>query len=155
MHPRNARIDESNRVCEECAVAGRLLPNANGVMHRTLRVALVMLLVACSGNTRSSTPHVEPPELVRNTRPELRTPTGTRQGLVLDIRLEVMVDPTGRADMSTFRLTGLGAADNEPIVKEWLATATFRPGRQAGVPVRALYKNAWSAEARTVIRRSP
>ena len=130
-------------------------PQRNGVMLRTLRIALVMLAAACSGNTRPSTPHVEPPELVRQTRPDLRTPTGTRQGLVLDIRLEVMVDPTGRPDMSTFRLTGLGAADNEPVVKEWLAAATFRPGRQAGVPVRALYRNAWHAEARAVIRRSP
>jgi hypothetical protein len=52
-------------------------------------------------------------------------------------------------------LCGPGAADNEQIVRDWVLAATFRPGTQAGVPVSALYRNAWRAEMRTVIRRSP
>jgi hypothetical protein len=131
------------------------VPNRDGIMRFAFRAALVMLVLACSGNKRAPTPHVQAPELVRNTRPELRTPTGQRQGVALDIRLEVMIDPAGKPVMSTFRLTGLGAADNEQAVKEWLAAATFRPGTQGGTPITSLYRNAWRAEVRTTIRRSP
>jgi hypothetical protein len=124
-------------------------------MRLAIRAALVMLVLACSGNKRPSTPSVRPPEIVRGTRPDLRVPTGQRQGKAYDMRLEVMIDPAGKPDMSTFRLTGMGAADNEPAVRQWLAGATFRPGTQAGVPVAALYRDGWQAELRTVIRRAP
>ena len=120
-------------------------------MRLMLPAVLVMMVLGCSGKTSPATPRVEPPQLTVRSRPELRTPPGPpRQGVVLDIRLEVLVAPTGEPDLTTLRLTGLGAAENKDIVEEWLRNARFRPATQGGIPVAATYHDGWKAETRAV-----
>lgn len=123
-------------------------------MRLIARALLVLMVLGCSGNKKPAKPRVEPPELVTRTRPSLRTPPSSgRQGVVLDLRLEVLIAATGQPDMTTMRLTGIGAADNQVIVEEWLRASRFRPATQAGIPVAATYRAGWRAESRTVIRR--
>jgi len=124
-------------------------------MRLLLRAVLVMVVLGCAAN-KTSSPRVTPPELLTRSRPELQVPSGTpRQGVVLDIEIEVLVDAGGQPDLTTMRLTGLGATENRHLVTEWLQRVRFRPGQQGGVPVAATYRDRWRAEARTtVIRRS-
>ena len=125
-------------------------------MRLLLGAALVMAVLGCAGNRASST-RVSPPELVTRSRPDLQVPPGPpRQGVVLDVTLEVLIDATGEPDLTTMRLTGLGAAENRDAVTSWLHRVRFRPGRQAGVPVAAPFRDRWRAETRVraVIRPS-
>jgi hypothetical protein len=125
-----------------------------GAMRLVLPVVLVMMVLGCSGKKGPAIPRVEPPQLATPTRPDLRLPTTPgRQGVIIDLRLDVLIAANGQPDFSTIRLSGLGASENQSVIEQWLRTARFRPATQAGVPVAAMYHGAWRVEARTTIRR--
>ena len=56
----------------------------------------------------------------------------------VDIR--VMVDPNGRADISTLQMTGNALSDNRNAITEWLARSMFEPATTDGLPVRGEFR---------------
>lgn len=152
LHGSHRSLDESDQRYKVVPPLVNFIPVVT-VMRLLPCIIFAVTVLACAGN-RSSTPRVEPPQLLTQSRPDLRTPAGPpRQGVVLDITLEVMIDAAGQPDFTTMRLTGLGASENRDAVVSWLQNARFRPGRQAGIPVAAPYRNGWRAETRVI--RSP
>src|SRR4051812_31746680 len=64
-------------------------------------------LAACPSGGGQAEP-VHPPVLLSGARPQFRYPERPAAGRVLDIQIEVSVDPTGHPDANTLRVTGLG-----------------------------------------------
>jgi hypothetical protein len=124
--------------------------------YRSTLIALVavgLLTSACAtgrGNSQDAL-RVEPPTLVRGPGPDWRLPSPPREGIVLDLRVEVQVDSTGRADPETLRLTGVGAPEHRDAVATWLRNARFRPARQAGRAVPGVFRTR--VELRAEVRR--
>jgi hypothetical protein len=50
--------------------------------------------------------------------------------------------------MSTFKVTGFGAGENEEALRKWVEQTTFRPAQRDGVAVPALYHARLEASAR-------
>jgi len=66
----------------------------------------------------------------------------------MNIRVDVLVDATGRPDMETLHITGVGAAENRDAVANWLTRARFRPAQQAGQPVHGVFKTRFEMSVR-------
>jgi hypothetical protein len=98
--------------------------------------SLVLVAAACAhANGASTAPkrdRVDPPTMQRGPAPETRGE--------MSATYEVMVDATGRADMSTLRLSGALSATNRAALERWIADARFTPARLNGHPVAGLYK---------------
>jgi hypothetical protein len=67
------------------------------------------------------------------------------------MRIEVLVNTDGRADVKTLKLTGLGAAENRMAIERWLESAFFRPAQRNGQSVSGIYRT--NLEVRVVVRR--
>jgi hypothetical protein len=67
------------------------------------------------------------------------------------LTIEVEIDASGRADLSTLELMGAGASDNRHVIQQWLEQSIFAPARQNSVPVRGVFKT--SLEVRMGVRR--
>lgn len=128
-------------------------------MNRSLtqwaRYATLFCIAACAGGTTSSagpTPErSEPPRMLsRVTAPELRIPTTTSARSPVRVTIEVLVASTGRPDMTSFKVTGYGAAENRDALARWIEQAFFRPAYRSGQPVPGLYR--MKLEARIVRR---
>lgn len=119
-------------------------------MHRFLSAVLAAVVLACASSGKAPKSRVDPPQLLTRTRPDLQVQPGARTGRALDIRLEVLVDETGQADLKTVRLTGVGASENEAAIRTWLQQVRFRPGRRQGVPAAVVFTSRWTAEVRAV-----
>lgn len=112
-------------------------------------IAAFSLSAACasSGAATTKEPAVTPPSI-------LAAPQLTAQDLTIssragiDVQAEVWIDPAGKADLRTLKVTGRGAAENEEAIRRWLSAATFNPALQGGAPVRGLYKRLFSAHYR-------
>jgi hypothetical protein len=123
---------------------------------RTLLTALALLgAAACASGGAAAGPRpgrVQAPQMISTTpAPELRLPAGAPGQNPVDVKIEVAVDVSGRADLSTLRVTGRGAAMNQAAIARWLESARFEPARQDGQPVRGTFRREISA--RTVTRR--
>lgn len=126
---------------------------------RRLRVLLTTLAMlgaaACASGGGAAGPRagaVQPPRMISTTRgPELSVSAATPGQNAVDVRIEVAVDVSGRADLSTLRVTGRGAAANQAAIARWLEAARFEPARQDGQPVRGTFRRELAA--RMVTRR--
>jgi hypothetical protein len=77
----------------------------------------------------------------RGVAPQLQVPI-TTSGARSPVRvtIEVMIDDTGRPDMSTFKATGIGAAENRTALERWIENSAFRPARHGSVSVPGIYR---------------
>jgi hypothetical protein len=60
----------------------------------------------------------------------------------------VLIDSTGHPDMTTFKVTGFGAAENKDALNHWIEQAIFRPAHRDGQPVPGLYRTNLEAQMR-------
>ena len=90
--------------------------------------------------------------LSRGPIPDLRVPETASGRSPVRVIIEVLIDSTGHPDMTTFKLTGFGAAENKDALTHWIEQAIFQPAHRDGQPVPGLYHT--KLEAR-VVRRSP
>jgi hypothetical protein len=116
--------------------------------------ALFGLAPACAGNpSPSSSPaadKVEPPRmLTRGAFPELNIsgPSPSRRP-VARIHIEVVVHPTGRPDLKTLKVSGLGSPENRAAIERWIESATFRPAMRNGEALAGLYKTSIEVQVR-------
>lgn len=109
-------------------------------------ITLTALVIACAttpASTPTSSSDTEPPQLLtRGVAPEL---TITREqapsGPLPRLRIQVVVDSLGYADVKTLKLTGIGSgAQNRAAIERWLASVTFRPAMRAGRPVSGVFE---------------
>jgi hypothetical protein len=109
---------------------------------------------ASAPTTEPRAEHTEPPRmLTRGFFPELtlsNLPNPADRPIVR-LRIRVMIDPLGRADVRTLKLTGLGAVENRLAIERWLEAVTFRPAMRNGQPVSGLYETR--LEVRVSVRR--
>ena len=119
-------------------------------------VTAASLMTGCSKNP-DPTPEparerTEPPRmLTRGTFPQLSISGPNPAGRpVVRMRLEVQIDPLGRPDMETLKITGIAGPENRLAIERWLESASFRPAMQNGEPVRGVYE--LSLEARVTVR---
>lgn len=68
----------------------------------------------------------------------------------LRVEIEVLIDETGRPDMSTFKATGMGAAGNEEALRRWIEEAAYRPAHRGELPVPGLYRTRIQVEIRRI-----
>jgi hypothetical protein len=115
-----------------------------------------MLGVACAsaGAGKGSTTHrFDPPEMISRDMYDLITASPGRLPTEMKVNYEVMIDETGRPDMSTFKVTGIGASTNRDGIYRWLERASYKPAREDGHPVAGLLRGR--LEARIQVRRGP
>jgi hypothetical protein len=67
------------------------------------------------------------------------------------ITVQVLIPADGRPDMSTFKITGFGAGENENALRQWMEGAVFKPAHRGTEAVDAL--NEAKLEARVEVRR--
>ena len=123
-------------------------------------VVAISLLTACA-STSASTPEssaevedrTEPPRMVsRGSFPQLSiSGPNPAERPVARMHIRVMIDSEGRPDLSTLRVTGLGAAENRNAIEQWISGATFRPAMRNGEAVSGLYETR--LEVRVSVRR--
>ena len=105
---------------------------------RTHNVAVVlafMLCAACasSGGGKTSPAHrIESPEMVSRDYYDLTAASPGRPPTEMKVSYEVMIDETGRPDMSTFKVTGIGSSENRDGIYRWLEHASYKPARDNG-----------------------
>ena len=124
------------------------------LLRLTLCAAL-SFIGACASSTSSgagaSPTRVNPPEiLVRGGAPALHVPTSASGRSPVRVTIEVLIDTTGRADMSTLKITGYGAAENRVALAEWIEGSVFRPAHQGDQPVPGVYRTKLEARIVTV-----
>ena len=78
--------------------------------------------------------------MISRVMPDLRISTPPSGPTTVRLSIEVEVDESGRADVSTLKLMGSGVSDNQHAIRQWLEQALFAPARQNGVPVRGVFK---------------
>jgi hypothetical protein len=116
--------------------------------------AVLGLATACARNSSTSAQpapeKVEPPRmLTRGSFPELNISGPSPSGRpVARIQIEVVVDPTGRPDPKTLKVSGIGSPENRAAIERWIESATFRPAMRDGQPVRGLYKTSIEVQVR-------
>ena len=123
-------------------------------MFAVVAVAAIGLACASSGGSKPNA-RVRDPELLTRTRPELVayrvTPNAPRPTTLVD--LEVQIRPDGTADVSTLKITGVGASDNRSSLTTWVQGLRFRPATRDGIPVVGTYRTSFSVMTRTMITR--
>lgn len=99
-----------------------------------------------AGDAQQSRPpgKPKPPQRLDRSFPEI-TITGSVPGSTqramqfLDVSVEI--DPEGRPDLSTLRVTGPGAPENRSEISRWINAGVYSAATDAwGRPVRGLYK---------------
>ena len=125
---------------------------------RSFSTSLVLLVaVACasapkgeSADASAARGSLQSPQLIRSgPPPELRIPPQTSvRTVVMDVKVEVMVDTEGNPDMTTFRAIGRGAEVNQDTLRTWIAQQRFRPAERDGQRVPALFKISMQARRR-------
>ncbi|MDB4885749.1 MAG: hypothetical protein JWN79_1187 [Gemmatimonadetes bacterium] len=112
----------------------------------------LLALAACASGARggAESTRITPPRILNTiNRPELVAPSRGTGEFRVDI--SVMVDPDGRPDMTSFKLTGNAMSENRNALTDWIARSVFDPAKADGVPVRSEYKT--SLKARFSVRR--
>jgi hypothetical protein len=106
--------------------------------------ALIMSL-ACASNAKvgsaPNAPHVDRPRVIsRGQLPQLQISTMPSRGRPpIKVTIEVMIDETGRPVMSTFKVLGIGGAENRDALARWIEQSSFQPARSGGHPVAGVY----------------
>jgi hypothetical protein len=59
--------------------------------------------------------------------------------------IEVLIDSDGHPDMATFKVTGIGAAENSDALAHWIERAIFRPAQRDHQPVPGVYRTKLEA----------
>ena len=119
-------------------------------------IGAVILSLACAGNTKVGSapndPHVDPPRMTsRGQMPQLQLSSVPSSGRApIRVTLEVMIDETGRPLMSTFKVTGMGSAENRDALARWIEQSSFQPARSGGQPVAGLYRSSLEVQVRVV-----
>ena len=128
-------------------------------MNRISRLYVFTALV-CLGGCASSggssgapePPRDEAPQMVsRGVPPALRVPVTASGRASVRVTIEVLIDETGLPDMSTFKVTGIGAEDNRDALAHWIEQASFRPARHGYDAVPGIYHT--SLAPRVEVRR--
>ena len=123
-------------------------------LRLTLCAAFAFMAACASGSSSgagAAPTRVSPPEiLVRGGAPSLRVPTTQSGRSPVRITIEVVIDTTGRPDMSTLKITGYGAAENHYALADWIEGSIFRPARQGDQPVPGVYRTQLEARVVTV-----
>ena len=124
--------------------------------HKTVIAFVIVLGAACasSGAGTASTKHrIDPPEMITRDMYDLMNASPGRLPTEMKVSYEVMIDETGRPDMSTFKVTGIGSSENRDGIYHWLEHASYRPAREGGLPVAGLLRGR--LESRIQARRMP
>ena len=127
----------------------------NRISRLYVFTALVCLGGCASSGGSSGAPEPtrdEAPQMVsRGTPPALRVPVTASGRASVRVTIEVVIDETGLPDMSTFKVTGIGAEDNRDALARWIEQARFRPAQRGGEPVPGIYRT--SIRAPVEVRR--
>ena len=113
---------------------------------RPLSLAALFALAAfgcAKGSPATSSPapsRIVPPRLMtRASAPELVVSSSNAAGRPsLRMRIQVMVDSLGQADLRTLKVTGVVDTQNRLAVERWLQGLRFRPATLEGQPVSGL-----------------
>jgi hypothetical protein len=122
-------------------------------MARVGTMAL-LLVVGCAGASAGpASTRLEPPKMMSGSRaPELRIPPANTGRSPIRVAIEVLIDDEGRPDMSTFKATGAGAAENRAALERWIEQAVFRPAQLRGEPTPAIFRTSVEFRLRRVVR---
>ena len=117
--------------------------------RRFVFVALVSLVLngCASAGAKTAVPKIDPPKMMSGQRPDFVFPSAPRAGLILDLRIEVMIDVSGRPMMETLKVSGLGEVENRDVVRGWIQASRFTPGQQAGQAVPAQFETRYQVKA--------
>jgi len=143
---------------EQHADSSELREALSSMLSNTIRfvltVALVVLpLASCaSAGGTSATTATRAPVMLAGPRPDFKLPSRPQEGRLLDMQIEVAIDATGRPDVSTLRVTGLGSGDNKDAVVTWITLAKFKPALQGGQPVAGVYRTRLEVRAKIIAR---
>jgi len=122
--------------------------------YAIVSLAAIGLACASSGGSRPNA-RVSPPELLTRTRPDLTasrvTPNSARPTTLVEI--EVQVRPDGTADVSTLKVTGVGASENRNAVTTWVQGVRFKPATMDGIPVVGTYRQSFDVMTRVRVVR--
>ena len=114
------------------------------MIDRLPGLVLLLSVVACASSASSNggpaPERVTSPQLVTGVMPRLVAPRSTAGRTPVNLTIEVMIDSTGRPDMTTFRASGTGANENETVLRSWIEQATYRPARRGDQPVPGLFR---------------
>jgi hypothetical protein len=105
--------------------------------------ALVMACVKTPAPASTPSERTEPPRiLTRGAFPELSVlAENATSGPPPRLRIQVMVDTLGRADLKTLNLTGIGSGgENRAAIERWLDALLFRPAMRDGQPVNGVFE---------------
>jgi hypothetical protein len=114
-----------------------------------MRAAILALTVAAScasSGAGTGAPagelKVRPPRMISRLRPpQLRVTSIPVSGrAAIRVRFEVLIDTDGRPVMTTFKVSGTGAAENRETLAQWIESSTFAPATQGGIPVEGVYQ---------------
>lgn len=107
-------------------------------LARRTAIALFLVLAGCSSGRASGAPSpATPPKMTTSSQPTL---TFDRSSSGLSADIVVMVDPDGRPDMSTLRITGNLTSSQRIELTNWIAASSFTPATSEGVPVRGEFR---------------
>jgi hypothetical protein len=111
----------------------------------TLGLILAASCASSGAGTKSAgdEPDVRPRMISRLTPPMLRIPSIPASGRApIRVRFEVLIDTEGQPDMSTFRVTGWGAAENRDALASWIQQSMFTPASRGGIAVPGVYRGS-------------
>lgn len=123
--------------------------------HRLRQWVLLGAALTGAAACASSAPAPDayrPPELVsRQIPPSLKVPMTSSSGRApVRVTIEVVIDSIGQPDMTTFKVTGFGAAENEEALRQWIQQAAFTPAHRAGEAVAGLFQMKLQAQIRRI-----
>jgi hypothetical protein len=102
---------------------------------RTVAALLVVASAACASGGKPAAGVTIPPKLIQTADfPQLASRDNLRDS---QVNITVMVDPDGRADISTLQVTGTATTEARVAVSDWIARSRFHPAQREGKPVRA------------------
>ena len=89
--------------------------------------------------------------LTRGSAPDIAVPESNAGGrATVRIRIQVMVDALGRADVRTLQLSGIVGTQDRIAIERWIESVTFRPAMRNGEPVSGVWAMTLAAR---VVRR--
>lgn len=121
--------------------------------HLVMTLALVGSAACASGGSSApAADRVEPPQMIsREPAPQLEIPPTPASGRSpLRVSIEVIIDEAGKPVMSTFRVSGIGAPENEAALRSWIEQAAFRPARHGATAVPGLFKAGLEVRVRRI-----
>jgi hypothetical protein len=116
-------------------------------------VCLVLAVGCASSGTGAGAAAEEratpPRRLSRNAPPPLTIYSIPPSGRApIRVSYEVLIDVDGRPDMRTFRVTGMGAAENRDALARWVEESQWTPATQGGQAVAAVYRGSLRVQIR-------